>query len=53
VLLATAAVDPPEINEHVPVELGLPMPRPIVIVDGGPAETNVMLTLPATVTVKE
>src|SRR5215470_6704439 len=45
-------VVPPDRNEHVPLELGLPMPSPSEIVAGGPAVTSVTLTVPPTVTVK-
>src|SRR5258708_7481860 len=51
VVLADVVVDPPDRIEQPPVELGLPIANPIVIVAGGPADTSVTLTVPATATV--
>jgi hypothetical protein len=46
-------IDPFVSIEHAPVLLGVPTPRPIVIVGGGPADTSVtLMLLPLVVIVK-
>src|SRR5690348_4916188 len=52
VVLACAVVVPPVRNVQPPAPFGLPTPRPIVIVGGGPAAVMVTLTVPGVVTVK-
>src|SRR5262252_4903726 len=51
VVLAMAWVVPPDRKMQLPFASGLPMPRPMVIVAGGPAAVMVTLTVPGVVTV--
>src|SRR5215475_5205959 len=52
VVLATAAVVPPCKKMQFPDASGLPIPSPMVMVAGGPADVMVTLTDPGVVTVK-